>query len=619
LDSRIIKVNVLGYSNKGQKGDQGDIGETGEQGIQGVIGNTGGQGIQGIQGDSNIELIDGRVGNDGKVYPSTGDAIRGQINNVFDEINDLQDVVSYSQNILNTANISSNNYCGGFSALGVPEYTSFAETSTYLFNVKAGIPYKTTLVRGVFCFMFNLTTSEITRLSLEDNQMYLSFTPTNDSLVCLTFYNLDLIYPMIIENGSIPIAYYNYGIKYNCMLNNSIYNNDNNNAIICSQNILNTDDIVSNQYCGGFSAIGVPAYGTNTDVSNVLFHVKSGVVYNTTGVRAIFCYMFNLITSEITHFSIEDNYIPLSIAPTHDSLVCLTFYNWSVSTAMIIENNLVPDSFIPYGIKYGYQFKDSAKPTIYCGANRKYTTFVSALNASTVYNGATLIVEDGIYDLYEEMGGDAYFNSYAIAPTYYGGLVLKNNVKIYFSSKTKLVFNYTGNNPQVQTYFSPLNSGTYGFELHNLNLECSNCRYAIHDERNADADSYRNIYDHVNIKFDNILNTVWNAKNSIGGGMGANGEIIIDGCYFDSNITSSAALVSYHNSGASNAKSNILVKNSYFSNGNLKFSYHGTTTEITKIIVCGCSLAENILIINEEPTDVTVNVSLAEWNNIIRS
>lgn len=210
-----------------------------------------------------------------------------------------------------------------------------------------------------------------------------------------------------------------------------------------------------------------------------------------------------------------------------------------------------------------------------------------------------------------------FFDSYVYSSAWYGGLVLKNGVKIFASSGAKLIFNYTGTNSDVLTYYSPLNAGTGGFELCNVTIEASNCRYALHDEKMDYTDVYRNIYDHCNFKLDNSNNSVWHARNCIGGGLGKSGEIVIDGCYFESDIDPNYYdIVSYHNSSNTNAKSNIVIKNSYIKSGRFKFGYHGTSTNMTKVLIAGCKATREPLLWQEQPTDSTVNMEITQWNNI---
>ena len=77
-----------------------------------------------------------------------------------------------------------------------------------------------------------------------------------------------------------------------------------------------------------------------------------------------------------------------------------------------------------------------------------------------------IYVQDGVYDLEEEFKakyGENFFTDFNAQSR--KGLILDNNVKIICSNKAIIKFDYKGDNPLVKQLFSPLNSGTHGFEL----------------------------------------------------------------------------------------------------------------------------------------------------------
>lgn len=84
-------------------------------------------------------------------------------------------------------------------------------------------------------------------------------------------------------------------------------------------------------------------------------------------------------------------------------------------------------------------------------------------------------------------------------------------------------------------------------------IEASNIRYIIHDERDSDTDSYINRYINCHFKFDNSDNdTPGRTAQCIGGGLGIDGYIDINGGVFesiDTTKTGHICVVSYHNFG----------------------------------------------------------------------
>jgi hypothetical protein len=100
----------------------------------------------------------------------------------------------------------------------------------------------------------------------------------------------------------------------------------------------------------------------------------------------------------------------------------------------------------------------------------------------------------------------------------------------------------------------------------------------------------------------------------IGGGLGKNGDVLIEDCYMES--AGNATTVSYHNSSAINAKSQVVLKDSFLSNTAL-ISNYGTSTQKSRMFVHGCSLKNNPMISTEQ--EYADNVELIAWNNVIRT
>lgn len=251
-----------------------------------------------------------------------------------------------------------------------------------------------------------------------------------------------------------------------------------------------------------------------------------------------------------------------------------------------------------------------------------FTSLTDAIFSTNDMKNIILYVGDGEWDLineFKEKFGDDYFDTFKGAAGRQG-LYIQNGIKIIFSSNSSVVFNYIGENENVHTQFSPFNSGPGGFTVENLTLYASNCRYAIHDERGIATDRYKNHYINCHIEMDNTNNPDWSNSFCIGGGLGNNGEIIIEDCFFKTE-DEKRYIVSYHNSPLITAKSRIFIKNCYFDKtGSLRFTYHGTSEKITEIYVTGCSIGSSIFTGSEVPSsDITNNIKVIEWNNEVRS
>ena len=243
-----------------------------------------------------------------------------------------------------------------------------------------------------------------------------------------------------------------------------------------------------------------------------------------------------------------------------------------------------------------------------------------AVEFATRYDGITVKVNPGTYDLAAEYGSawlEAMTSTQAEK-----GLVLKNNIHLVFSPLAVVTFHYRGENTNVQTRFSPFNSGEKGFVIEGLTLKASNCRYCVHDERSGGTEPYTNKYINCDFDFDNSLNTAWSASQIIGGGLGKQGSILIENCVFYTYRTPFvvANAVSYHNHAQADSKSIVVVKGCYFKENNgMRFSWYGTSTLITQILVSNNSMGRAIETRAETQDSTTENINVIAWNNELRT
>ena len=247
-----------------------------------------------------------------------------------------------------------------------------------------------------------------------------------------------------------------------------------------------------------------------------------------------------------------------------------------------------------------------------CGASDNLPNLI---NKARRYKNSILYVQ-GTHDLVTEMSGN-----YGI------GLLLDNNIHVIFSSNAKVTFNYTGSDTAFQQAFSVFNTSTLndaGYTLENVNIECSNIRYAVHDDIGSYTKPYNVRFINCNFKIDNSGTSYLDGFHQcIGGGLGAYEYVEIDNCIFNSVGISSLAYtsdnhaeVSYHNTGLSYGKSKIYVKNSYFTEGGFLITNYGTSTDISTAYVNNCSFKYKAWCNNY--SEFTANVDLVEYNNKTR-
>lgn len=261
-------------------------------------------------------------------------------------------------------------------------------------------------------------------------------------------------------------------------------------------------------------------------------------------------------------------------------------------------------------------------PTFTClksGGN--FSSLFNAINAVCEYQNATLYVGAGTWDLIDEMGED-YLNA---IDEQHRGLYLKNNVHVICSSDALITCHYTGTRELTRTWLSAFNAGEHGFTLENARIESSNCRYTIHDERDTHTDRYVNRYINCRMKHDN---TNGGYSQVIGGGLGYDGHIIIEGCVFEQPHVSNEGIVSYHNTwyAGGDGRSLIDVHGCYFKGTNtIRFSWFGASQDISTLLAHDNSLGRAIINVAESeqymidnPTWIN-NTEVIAWNNEIRS
>ena len=255
----------------------------------------------------------------------------------------------------------------------------------------------------------------------------------------------------------------------------------------------------------------------------------------------------------------------------------------------------------------------------YCGSSRKYVKLKDAIEAAEQYMDSILYVDAGTYDLVDEFGSD-FFESLTVSSTL-SGIVLKNRIHIIFSPNSKVVSHYAGSNQYALSLYSPFNAGSYGFTLENLTLECSRCRYAVHDERNGNVEQYKSEFINCSMQIDNSNNSQWSPRHCIGGGLGSNAEVIVDNCCFKTDLSSDRGGVYYHQSNASgnkSFKSLVTVKGCYFETGTITFSDSRTDGTADKTIYIA---ANNCISQKYAGTDTQgiYTVDMTNPNSVVRA
>lgn len=404
-------------------------------------------------------------------------------------------------------------------------------------------------------------------------------------------------------------------------------------------NLVNPSEVQLNKYWQGRNSIAsVDGYAL------IEIPVKAGYPYSVNGyIDKDFSWYY---VSSSTYSAIKDldeavygssaTFIGLkNFVPEYDGFLRITSRNQYIGTSIsVVQYAEQPSSFSDYGdhifsILYGETVGNIVRYEVKVkkDGSGDFTKLIDAIYFSNSHPYTTIYVGEGEYDLVDELGND-YFDGINSSSSEVSGLHLYNHVHLIFSSNSIVKCNYTGNNQYVKSRFSAFNAhrGNHdGFIIENINLQCSNIRYCVHDETGGQIAPYKNEYRNCKMYIDNTQNDAWTSEACIGGGLGCASEILIENSWFDSAITSGwyPDVVSYHNTNAihSPCRSNIVITGCYFAGrSRCCVSHYGTHDEMSQCIISNCSLASAPRVRFEDQTNYPQeNFELFSWNNEIRT
>ncbi len=243
-----------------------------------------------------------------------------------------------------------------------------------------------------------------------------------------------------------------------------------------------------------------------------------------------------------------------------------------------------------------------------------YTSFTQAVR-DNIDNNKSIYVKAGVYDIVQEyidiFGQNAVSNMSDASNDVFNGFqygVKLDNRKIYFYPGAKLLCDWTGHTSDSTHRFSALRVGM-NVEIEGLNLEAIKTWYAIHDDYGSNAAPYVNAYRNCY-----VIGSYLRNNNCIGAGCKKHSRHIIENCYFDNGIPGSRT-VRIHNTDTLDAEPDVYVSNSYF-NAQFTPMYYGAQTTKMRVYVNNCE-AESIEVQQETASSSNNNVELITWNNKI--
>ena len=323
---------------------------------------------------------------------------------------------------------------------------------------------------------------------------------------------------------------------------------------------------------------------------------------------------------------------PLTVEPS-------TTYYTTIKAAFFVGYFTSDGTFISRAVISNSVFttpSNCGKVIISAGLNVGYITVSTSpiqLTDNPVYHATTFAeLKTAVSKALTERNVTVYIdNDITITNFTRNDLMLGNGIKIIGRPDVKITAHYTGENTDINRYYSvfevmkegtPAGNRNHDFSLECVNIDAKNIMYCVHDDVNPNQMGGTHKYNECHMKIDNTENPVWHAHFCIGGGLGDNMLVVIDGCTFESAETNSAAgaAASYHNGFFTTLKAEVHVKNCYFKGlSTFRFSWFGPSSTVSTAYVSNNSLGSELINEAENSSAAIQNAEILGWNNVIRS
>ena len=252
--------------------------------------------------------------------------------------------------------------------------------------------------------------------------------------------------------------------------------------------------------------------------------------------------------------------------------VCFRHKSYPVNKFMIVKGDSLPTTYSPYFehvkikddvIIHYPEVLDEKFFTV--GNGKNFATLTEAIRSlKDDSTQKTLLIDSGEYDMYEEMGGQSYFDGLDDSKTWQElNDIVPPNTKI-ICQNGMAIFKFQPSSTQITNtlagLISPFNF-IYDAHLENVMIIADNCRYAIHDESGKYESGIGKKHYYKNVLLEKNISNYGNTC-AFGCGFIGNNNFEFDSCIFKCVDRP----LSMHNSAdlGVNDKTNILIKNSAF-------------------------------------------------------
>ena len=281
--------------------------------------------------------------------------------------------------------------------------------------------------------------------------------------------------------------------------------------------------------------------------------------------------------------------INLDLLSEYDYIYRIVFTKTSGGSVSLDE---IEASFTIDNIK---EAKSDLEKTYTVGADGDFESFTEMLVGLSSDNSKKIVyIMPGVYDIFEEMGGAEWMATVDTSKNWRAmSNVVPPNTKIIGIGDVVLSWNPTDAeiiDGDHAFLFSPLNlSGSC--EIENISIECSNCRYGIHDETSGLAQ-----FNGITRKLKNVqiiyTPSTYGAKYAYGAGHNKNSKYEFDNCLFSAGYGTSWSTHDWP--ATAMEKSTFEFHNCLFVNNvngtpaSIRFSSTDTVGRLDEVKINGC-------------------------------
>lgn len=252
------------------------------------------------------------------------------------------------------------------------------------------------------------------------------------------------------------------------------------------------------------------------------------------------------------------------------------YFSWKIAHKatdqyMVVEGSTMPSEYEPYGstkeLKSDvYVSNEQVKTPVYYvnpDGSGDYTKLMDAfVDLADDTSNKIIYVASGVYDIYDEIGGDDFVNSIPSSGASYWDYItiVPKNTKVVGIGGVVLEYLPESVPEVAATFISPINISDGDVDIENIKIICKNCRYGIHDQTREDhPNGYNHTYKNVSVLKDSASGITGMAQ-AFGGGLTQGATLVFENCTFQSYRYA----FSFHN--AHNGFASIVIKNCAFKN-----------------------------------------------------